>query len=568
MANGIEAQLIDLVAVFLLAGGVGVFVAKVGRFPYTIALLLAGLGVSVAGIDLGIELSHDVILFVILPPLLFEGAADTEMEQFRRNLPIILTLAVVGLLGSTVVLAALARPILGFPITVALLFAAMILPTDPVSVLALFDELGAPDRLSVLVEGESLINDGVGVVVFIAVLDLTLTVANGERTAAGVLDPSSLATVGGGILVSALGGAVVGLLAGYAIYRVMATLDEHMTETVLALILAYGSFLLAEHYVHVSGVIAVVAAGLLIGNRGAEEAMSPQTKITVFNTLETGAFIANTFVFLTIGVQTPIGQLLRYADLILLAVPLVLFARATTLYPLVAVYNRAATHNYVDSQPIPWTYQHVMLWGGLHASIPIALVIGLPPGTPFREQLRALVFGVAAFSLVVQGLTMSNLLDRLGVVTQSDAKRLYELLVGRRRAVDDALDAAERLYRRGEIPGTVHRAFTDEYEDERDTLSDAIEELLAENPELRREQLLIAERRILKREKSAVMDAMRNGVVGDEAGEALLDEVNLKLDTVQNGDSTVETGEEGYREFWRNQAAEFGLDAVDEQTEG
>ena len=561
MANGIEAQLIDLVAVFLLAGGVGVFVAKVGRFPYTIALLLAGLAASVAGINLGIELSHDVILFVILPPLLFEGAADTEFDQFRRNLPPILALAVVGLLASTVVLALLAQQALRFPLTIALLFAAMILPTDPVSVLALFEELGAPDRLAVLVEGESLLNDGIGVVVFITVLDLALAVSNGERTTASILEPSSLAAIGGEILVSALGGAVVGVLAGYAIYRVMATLDEHMTETVLALILAYGSFLLAEHYVHVSGVIAVVAAGLLIGNRGAAEAMSPQTKITVFNTLDTGAFIANTFVFLTIGVQTPIGQLFRYADLILLAIPLVLLARAVSLYPIVAVYNRFA------DQPISRKYQHVMLWGGLHASIPIALVIGLPPGTPFREQLRALVFGVAAFSLVVQGLTMSNLLDRLGVVTQSDAQKLYELLVGRRRAIDDALDSAQRLYRRGEIPGSVYRAFTGEYEAERDQLSTAIEELLETNPELRREQLLIAERRILKREKSAVMDAMRNGIVGDEAGGQLLEEVNLKLDTVQDGGSTVETGEEGYREFWRDRAAEFGLDAVDEPGE-
>ena len=561
MANGIEAQLIDLVAVFLLAGGVGVFVAKVGRFPYTIALLIAGLVASVAGLDPGIELSHDVILFVILPPLLFEGAANTEFDQFRRNLPPILALAVVGLLTSTVFLALLGQQAFGFPFTIALLFAAMILPTDPVSVLALFKELGAPDRLAVLVEGESLINDGVGVVVFIAVLDLALAVSSGERTTASILEPSALAAIGAEILVVALGGAVVGLLAGYGIYRVMANLDEHMTETVLALILAYGSFLLADHYVGVSGVIAVVAAGLLIGNRGAEEAMSPQTKITVFNTLETGAFIANTFIFLTIGVKTPIDQLLRYADLILLAIPLVLLARAVSLYPIVNLYNR------FSSQPIPWKYQHVMLWGGLHASIPIALVLGLPPETPFREQLRALVFGVAAFSLVAQGLTMSNLLDRLGVVTQTEAQKLYELLVGRRRAIDDALDATQRLYRRGEIPGSVNRAFTEEYEAEREQLSTAIDELLETNPELHREQLLIAERRILKREKSAVMDAMRNGIVGDEAGEQLLDEMNLKLDTVRDGDSTVETGEEGYREFWRDRAAEFGLDAVDEPDE-
>jgi len=435
----------------------------------------------------------------------------------------------------------------------------MILPTDPVSVLALFDELGAPERLSVLVEGESLLNDGIGVVVFITLLDLTLAVDAGERTVDSLFTPSGLATTGGEIAFVALGGAIVGLVAGYGVYRVMKNLDEHMTETVLVLILAYGSFLLAEHYLHVSGVIAVVASGLVIGNRGANEAMSPQTKITVFNTLDTGAFIANTFVFLAIGVQTPIHQLAEHAVLIFVAIPLVLIARAIGLYPTIAVYNR------LTDRPISTQYQHVMVWAGLHASIPIALVLGLPPETPFREELRALVFGVAAFSLVVQGLTMSNLLDRLGIITQTEAQHLYELLVGRRRAIDDALSATERLHRRGEIPGSVYTDFTEEYEEEREALSAAIEELLAENPELRREQRLIGERRVLKQEKAALMDAMRNGVVSEDAGRELLEEVNLKLDNARSGDTTVESDEEGYEEFWRRRARKFGLDAVDSE---
>jgi len=557
--TGIEAQLIDLVAVFILAAGVGVFVAKVGQFPYTIALLIAGLVVSVIGLEIGIELSHDVILFVILPPLLFEGAASTEFDEFRRNLPPILAVAVVGLLVAVAVLSYLGQQAFGFPLTVAMLLAAMILPTDPVSVLALFDELGAPDRLSVLVEGESLLNDGIGVVLFITLLDLALAVDAGDRTIDSLFTPSGLASTGGEVAFVALGGAVAGLLSGYAVYRVMKTLDEHMTETVLVLILAYGSFLLAEHYLHVSGVIAVVTSGLVIGNRGAAEAMSPQTKITVFNTLDAGAFLANTFVFLAIGVQTPIRQLVQHADLIVVAIPLVLVARAAGLYPTIALYNQFA------ERPISREYQHVMVWAGLHASIPIALVLGLPPGTPFRPELRALVFGVAAFSLVVQGLTMSNLLDRLDIVTQTEAQRLYELLVGRRRAIDDALSATDRLHRRGEIPASAHRDFTAEYEAEREELSAAIEELLSGNPELREEQRLIAERRVLEQEKAAVMDAMRNGIVSEDAGRHLLEEVNLKLDRVRGGDTTVERDEEGYEEFWRRRAEEFGLEGVGDE---
>jgi len=554
MATGIETQLLDLIGVFIIAAAVGVFVAKVGRFPYTIALLIAGLAVSVVGIRPDISLSHDLILFVLLPPLLFEGAANTQLEQFRENIGPILVLAGVGLVVSVVFLGYLGATAFGFPMLVALLFAAMILPTDPVSVLALFKELGAPERLSILVEGESLLNDGFGVVLFMTLLELVQESQTTGLTVNDLLTVDRLGSVVLDIFVVSLGGAVVGFVLGYVVYRVMYNLDEHMTETVLAIILAYGSFLVAEHYLHVSGVIAVVVAGLFVGDRAAEEAMSPQTKITVFNTLETGAFLANTFIFLVIGIKTPLGTLVGHADIILVAIPLVLLARAVAVYPICTALNR------VLDREIPFTYQHILVWGGLHASIPIALVLGLPAGTPFRTELRALVFGVAAFSLVVQGLTMSRALDRLGVVTRTSSQQLYELLVGRKRAVEDALDAAESLRRKGELPASVYRDFTEEYEEEQAALEDAISELLRNNPEIRKEQQLAGERRILKREKSAVMDAMRQGVVSDDVGEQLLEEVNLKLSRVRDGETTVEFDAEGFREFWRERAEEFGLE--------
>jgi CPA1 family monovalent cation:H+ antiporter len=562
---GVAAELVDLLLVFMVAGGVGVFVAKVGRFPYTVALLLAGIGVSVVSAVLGtplfdIRLSHDLILLVLLPPLLFEGAATTDLESFRENLPPILMLAVPGLILSIIVLGVLGRFAFGFPILISLLFAAMILPTDPVSVLALFDELGAPERLSTLVEGESLLNDGVGVVVFSALLAIVQSVGPNSELS-GVLTLSRLGRTAFDIAVASGGGVVVGLLAGYIVYRVMINLDENMTEVVLTLILTYGSFLLAEHYLHVSGVIATVVAGLFIGNRGAEYAMSPQTKLSVFNTLETAAFIVNTFIFVAIGASTPIRLFARYAEPIAIAIVLVLLARVVAVYPLTALVN------YVSDPDVPFEYQHVMVWGGLHASIPIALVLGLPPNFPYGGQLRAMVFGVAAFSLVVGGLSMSNVLDRLGIVTRSDDQQLYELLNGRAQAADAALDAADRLRRRGDIPGDVYEDFTAEYEREQEDLRHAISELMQENPDLRREEMLIGERRLLQREKSAIHDAMQNGVIADDIGDRLLEEVNLKLDRVNDGESTVGEREEGYEEFWRAQASEFGLD-IEATTEG
>ncbi|MFC5972752.1 Na+/H+ antiporter [Halomarina salina] len=564
-APTIEEILIDLLPIALIAAAVGVFVAKVGRFPYTVALLMAGIGLSIVryatdAFHVPFGLSHDLILLVLLPPLLFEGAATTDFERLRRNLGPVLALAVVGLLVSVALLGAAGVYAFGFPLLVSLLFAAMILPTDPVSVLALFKELGAPDRLAVLVEGESLVNDGVGVVLFSALLALVAS----DSSAEDLFTPSGM----GGLLVDvvlvSIGGLVVGLVLGYAVYSVMYNLDDHMTEIVLTLILAYGSFLVAEHYLHVSGVIATVVAGLFIGNRGAEYAMSPRTKISVFNSLETLAFLVNTFIFLMIGLTTPINQVVQHGWLILVAIPLVLLARAAVVYPITAIANR------VQEPTISRSYQHVMLWGGLHGSIPIALVLGLPATVesggpfPFREELRAMVFGVAAFSLVVQGLSMERLLDGLGVITRSDAEELYELLVGRRRAVNAALDAAERLKRNGDLPREVYQDFTNEYEREQQELQETIASLLSKNPELRRERLLVGERQVLQQEKSAVLDAVRSGVITDDVGDRLMDEVDLKLDQVHSGESTVETGEEGFAEFWRTRAHEFGLDVEPE----
>lgn len=242
---------------------------------------------------------------------------------------------------------------------------------------------------------------------------------------------------------------------------------------------------------------------------------------------------------------------------------LVLAARALAVYPLTALVNRT------QAIEIPLDYQHVMFWGGLHASIPIAHVLGLPHTLPsgapfpFREELRAMVFGVAAFSLIVQGLSLERLLDSLGIVTRAEEAELYELLVGRARAVDSALEAAERLRDAGQLSSSTYEDFTAEYDREKADLNDAIRELLHEHPEIRREGLLAGERQILRREKSALMDAIRSGVISDDIGERLIEEVDIKLDRVHSGESTIREVEEGYEEFWRTRAAEFGLTAAE-----
>jgi len=550
--TGIEAELIDLLTVFFIAGGVGVFIAKVGRVPYTIALLIAGIAASLAGVEIGIELTHDVILLVVLPPLLFEGAATTDLDEFRTNLPVILLLATAGLILSVLLLAAAAYELFQFPLLVALLFGVIVLPTDPVSVLAIFKQVGAPERLAVLLEGESLLNDGVAVVLFGALVAL---VGAGEDATTRLATLGGVADLAGGILLASLGGAAVGFAAGYLVYRVMVNLDEHMTEIVLTVILAYGSFLVAEHYLHVSGVIATVVAGLWMGNRGREHAMSPQTKTAVFNTWETAAFVVNTFIFVLLGVSTPVSQIVDNAGLLGPAIVLVLVARAVAIYPLTWLSNRFTVTT------VPTDYQHVLVWGGLHGSIPIALVLGLPPATPLREELRVLVFGVAAFSLVVQGLSIKRLLAALDIQTTSEAEQLYQLLLARARAVDEALEQAHRLHERNVIRTDVYQRFRREYGRERAELRAVVRTLLEVEPSLLQQELLRSERQVLRAEESAIVEAELDGQIPTDVADELIGEVRLKEDLVQQGQTTVtsDVEREGFEEFWRRRVREFGL---------
>jgi len=171
-----------------------------------------------------------------------------------------------------------------------------------------------------------------------------------------------------------------------------------------------------------------------------------------------------------------------------------------------------------------------------------------------------MVFGVAGFSLIVQGLTMDRLLTRLGIVQRSEAEELYEQLLGRIQMVDSALEATTELYENNRLPKEVYDDFRAEYNRERDDLKGAISTLLSEYPEIQREELLIGERQVLKYEKNALMESIRTGIVGNDAGEPLLEEINLKLSRVDNGESTVkDESPEGYEEFWRDRAHEFGI---------
>lgn len=403
----LTAQLLTVLGVFALAFVVRVLVVGVTDVSYSVVLVLVGFLVSLSGVRPALTLSHEVIVAVLLPTVLFRGAVELDHAQLRENLVVPVALVVVGVPVAVALLGAAGVVAFGFPPLVSLLFAAIVVPTDPAAVLSLFEELGAPERLSAMVDAESLFNDGVAVVVFTVLLDIQRG-ARGDRVDE-LLGLDTLAQLGGDFLVVGLGGLAVGVVAGYLGHRATGYVDDHMATVLLTVLLAYGSFLLAEHGLHVSGILATVGTGLAMGMAG--QMFSERSEETEFaqSVWDTAGFLVTTLIYVLVGAQVRIHSLVESAGLVVVALVLVVAVRGVVVYGVVGGLNATT------AESVPRSFQHVMVWGGLHTVIPVALVLSLPSGVPHREELRAMVFGVAVFGTAVQGLLMPFVLRRTGV---------------------------------------------------------------------------------------------------------------------------------------------------------
>ena len=369
------------------------------RLPYTVGLVVAGMSLAMSHIDLGISLTHDIIFDVILPPLLFEAALNLHWGELKRDAAPIMVLSGAGVLISATVTYFGMHQLLGWPTAPALVFAVLIAATDPVAVIALFKDLGIEGRTRLLVESESLFNDGVAAVLFA----LALTWISGTPTGVGLPWHLLITMSGGGIL--------VGLAVGLAALLVAGRTGDHLVETAVTVAASYGAFLLAENF-HFSGVLATVTAGLVIGAVGVRATgrrigLSRQGRVFAMEFWEFLAFIANSAVFLLIGASASRVHFnaLGYTSLIVTIV-LVLVGRAASVYPLSFVFRSSRWR-------IAMAEQHVLFWAGLRGALALALALSLPDGLPMRGAVIIATFGVVTFSVIVQGLTMPALLRRL-----------------------------------------------------------------------------------------------------------------------------------------------------------
>ncbi|RLI76988.1 Na+/H+ antiporter [Archaeoglobales archaeon] len=498
----------EILILLLISCTVGVLVKYI-RFPYTIALVLVGLFVGLANLLPEIKLTQDIVFFLILPPLLFEGAINTELENFKSNFKPILALATLGVFVCVVVIGYLINYLTDIPLLLALLFGAMITPTDPVSVLATFKTLSVPKKLSTIVEGESILNDGTGVVIFSIVLEMTR------------VGKANIITAIADFFVVCIGGAVIGLILGYSAYKILGYIDDHLIEVTITLILAFSSFIIAENF-HVSGVIAVVAAGLIIGNYGRTFSMSPSTRVSLITFWGFVVFIVNSLVFILIGIDIHLDKLLNYWNVILVAIPVVLLSRALAVYPILNLIG------FFDNK-IPLLWQHVIFWGGLHGTIPVALALSLDVVN--RDMIASMVFGVVLFSLVVQGISLELVVKKKFVM---DEKKLrYEEVLGRIIAVKSAKQEVERMLFEGEIQETLAKRIISDLDSIIQQLSMDYSKLV-EDKDLAKDIWVRTWKRVLLAQKSAVVDSCIKGLISEETLNKLIKEIDEELEKIEN----------------------------------
>lgn len=389
----------------LLAVSIGVIAAaKKLNQPYSIALVLVGLLLGVIHIpvleeaETFITQSHvfqAIIISLFLPILLGDATLKLPFSQLKEQRKSVLALSFGGTFLSFLIIAAGAYFLLGLPLVVAFTFAALMSATDPISVISIFKSLGVPKQIVTIIEGESLFNDGIAVVLFqISTIYLLSYLEMGWLG------------LGSGLLLFlkfSLGGILIGGILGFAFSQLLRLYDDYPLEIAFSILLFFGSYFIAEHF-HVSGVIAVVVGGLIFGNYGAKVGMSSTTELNINTFWDVVTLIANSLIFLMIGLEIKNIDFSDKWGIIATAVGLVLIGRTLALYASVAFV-----------QGLPGSWKLLLNWGGLKGSLSIALALSLPESFEGRDDVLLLTFSVVLFSLIVQGLTIKPLVLKLGL---------------------------------------------------------------------------------------------------------------------------------------------------------
>jgi CPA1 family monovalent cation:H+ antiporter len=511
---------VSFILLFSIATAVAIAVRSL-RVPYTVALVVVGLVLGSMQVLQAPHLTKELLFTAILPGLLFEAAFNLDARELRGNRIAIGVLAVPGVAVAIALTAAIVVPLMSglgldstFDWRYGLVFGALVAATDPIAVVALFHRLDVGRRLSTLVEGESLLNDGTSVVLF----TLIVAFATGAATTAGSLVADFATIVGSG--------ALMGALVGVATTQLTKRIDEPVIEITLTVIAAYGSFALAEYF-HGSGVIATVVAGVFCGTVGWRHGMSPSTKLAVETFWDYVAFALNSIVFLLIGFEVRLPALVAYAGAIVLAYVASLVARLGVVAAVAAVLRPTR-------ERIPARWISVLTWGGVRGALSMVLALALPADFPHRTQLVAMTYGVVLLSLLVQGLSMSPLLRRLGMASSQVTNEVLERARGDLRAVDTGVAELTRMRRDHAAPPDVLDSMEQRIQSRRADALRRLADLHLSQTELRREEAVRAVRRLLLVERADLLDARVDGSVRREVLDHLTADVDARLERLED----------------------------------
>lgn len=494
--------------------------AKRARIPYNVALVVGGLLISVGNLLPGVPpLKPEVVFLVCLPALLFEGGITADLANVRANSVPITTLATLGMVLAIGATGAALHQWLELGWGPALLLGAILSVTDTVSILYAFRRAPVPQRLSGIMQGESLFNDGTALVAYAAI---AAVVAGGQAPSLGLL--------GGQVILASVGGGIIGLALGLVASFVIRRMEDPLAEIMATSALAFASFGAAEQ-VHLSGAIAAVTAGLTVGV--ALRQVSPQSQVAIHTFWEYAAFGVNTFLFLSVGLTTRPEVLLHHLPETGIAFACVLAGRAVAVYVpfLLLRWIRPAAS-------VPFRWQHVFLVGNIKGALSIGLVLGLPDNTPSREVLVAVAFGVTFFSLVGQGLLLSSALRRMGLIEEDpvslDVAEQQARLISSRAAHHEL----EALHSQGLVPRAAYEHLRSDYQVNIARAERELRRLNEQHLAQSARSLIAVRRRLLDAERTAIQGARRNGLIPESTAEALLarlDERTLALEHALQG---------------------------------
>lgn len=496
-----KQQLEDLTWVVTVGTAVAAGAKRLG-IPFNVVLVVAGLLGALLHLVPQVVMDPDLVLWVFLPILVFEGALFADPSHLQREVKPIVALAIPGVIISLLTTATVATFGLSMSFVLALLLGALLSITDTVSVLLAFRSERVSQRLSSIMEGESLFNDGTALVL---VSLCSSVVISGQFS---VLDASRE------MLIATIGGAALGAAAGVVGAWVLRNAPDHLTTILASLALAFLTSLVAEHF-HASPVIAVVVAGLFVGHT-THQSLDPSRVLALHRFWETAGFLVNVFLFLLVGMQLDAQVLIREATSILLALLALHVGRA------VAVYACFGIMRVTGLDTVPSKLQHVMIFGNIKGALSMAAVLALPASMPGRDRLIAIVFGVTLITLVTQALPFRLFLRKMRVVLESTDRVLEDakatLIAARHGQV-----RLDELLQAGQLSRMDHAERHAIFQRQIISAEKTIRTFSTNKTEFPIEQSLLLS------QKAALQDAARRDLISQDAAIALTSDIDEKL---------------------------------------